>query len=66
MFGRILIVAWGALFAGTAALFLFPKGVVRILSPTILLIFSVVVILGSVIYGLVVTYHRIANRSGSG
>jgi hypothetical protein len=65
MFKRILIVAWISLIAGTALLFLFPKTTVRVLSPTILLIFSVVTILGSVAYGLMVTYRRIANRSGS-
>ena len=65
MFKRILIAAWISLFAGTALLFLFPKTTVRVLSPTILLIFSVVLILGSVTYGFVVTYRRLANRGGS-
>ena len=65
MFKRILIVAWILLFAGTALLFLFPKATVRVVSPTILLIFSVVTILGSVAYLFVVTYRRVANRSGS-
>jgi len=46
-------------------LFLIPKAAVRVLSPRILLIFSVVIILGSVAYGFMVTYRRIANRSGS-
>jgi hypothetical protein len=65
MFKRILIAAWIFLFAGTALLFLFPKTAVRVLSPTILLIFSAILILSSVTYGFVVTYRRLANRSGS-
>jgi hypothetical protein len=65
MFKRILIAAWISLFAGTALLFLFPRTTVRVLSPTILLIFSVVLILGSVTYGFVVAYQRLANRNGS-
>ena len=65
MFKQILIVAWILLFAGTAFLFLFPKATVRVVTPAILLIFSLLTILGSLAYGFVVTNRRIANRSGS-
>jgi hypothetical protein len=63
MFKRILISGWIALFTGTALLFLLPRATVRVLSPAVLLVFSVVLILCSATYGFTAAYRRLARPS---
>jgi hypothetical protein len=65
MFKRVLIAGWGALFTGTAFLLLFPKVIVGVLSPAVLLGFSLLLVVVSVTYGLVLIYRRVTKRGGS-
>jgi hypothetical protein len=61
----MLIGAWIVFFLATAALFLFPTRLAHLLSPTILLIWSAILILVSVAYGVVLLYRRITSRTGT-
>jgi len=66
MFKRILVAGWVALFVGTALLLMFPRAMVRVLSPTVLLVYSLVLIFASLTFGLKVAYRRVIKQSGRG
>jgi hypothetical protein len=65
MFKRMLIGVWVVFFLATASLLLFPTPLAHLLSPTILLIWSAILILVSVAYVVVLLYRRITSRTGT-